>query len=56
METLVSPNLFDYTLNLMVILNGIGPISDTLIRKAYIAGYDRRLRHPAWVRVFWLGY
>lgn len=25
-----------------------GPISDTLIRRAYVAGYDRRLRHPAW--------
>jgi len=25
-----------------------GPITDTLIRKAYVAGYDRRLRHPAW--------
>ncbi|KIM49006.1 hypothetical protein M413DRAFT_92795 [Hebeloma cylindrosporum] len=25
-----------------------GPIADTLIRKAYVAGYDRRLRHPAW--------
>ncbi|KAF5330525.1 hypothetical protein D9619_005686 [Psilocybe cf. subviscida] len=25
-----------------------GPISDQLVRKAYVAGYDRRLRHPAW--------
>ncbi|EIN07666.1 hypothetical protein PUNSTDRAFT_103730 [Punctularia strigosozonata HHB-11173 SS5] len=25
-----------------------GPISDQLIRKAYVAAYDRRLRHPAW--------
>ncbi|KAF8874639.1 hypothetical protein CPB84DRAFT_1797326 [Gymnopilus junonius] len=25
-----------------------GPITDVLIRKAYVAGYDRRLRHPAW--------
>ncbi|TFY79392.1 hypothetical protein EWM64_g4625 [Hericium alpestre] len=25
-----------------------GPISDTLVRKAYVAAYDRRLRHPAW--------
>ncbi|KAI0928240.1 hypothetical protein AcW1_005547 [Taiwanofungus camphoratus] len=25
-----------------------GPISDRLIRIAYVAGYDRRLRHPAW--------
>ncbi|PPQ78182.1 hypothetical protein CVT25_015515 [Psilocybe cyanescens] len=25
-----------------------GPVSDILIRKAYVAGYDRRLRHPAW--------
>ncbi|KAH7107784.1 hypothetical protein BKA62DRAFT_684439 [Auriculariales sp. MPI-PUGE-AT-0066] len=25
-----------------------GPISDLLTRKAYIAAYDRRLRHPAW--------
>ena len=28
-----------------------GPISDLLIRKAYVAAYDRRLKHPAWVRV-----
>ena len=27
-----------------------GPISDLLVRKAYVAAYDRRLRHPAWVR------
>lgn len=26
-----------------------GPIADMLVRKAYVAGYDRRLRHPAWV-------
>lgn len=26
-----------------------GPIFDQLVRRAYIAGYDRRLRHPAWV-------
>ncbi|KDR81381.1 hypothetical protein GALMADRAFT_134826 [Galerina marginata CBS 339.88] len=25
-----------------------GPISDVLVREAYIAGYDRRLRHPSW--------
>ncbi|TFY53167.1 hypothetical protein EVJ58_g9601 [Rhodofomes roseus] len=25
-----------------------GPISDQLVRIAYAAGYDRRLRHPAW--------
>ncbi|KZV94045.1 hypothetical protein EXIGLDRAFT_612214 [Exidia glandulosa HHB12029] len=25
-----------------------GPISDLLTRRAYIAAYDRRLRHPAW--------
>ncbi|KAF9052772.1 hypothetical protein BJ165DRAFT_1442701 [Panaeolus papilionaceus] len=25
-----------------------GPIADTLIRKAYVAAYDRRLRHPSW--------
>ncbi|CAE6534071.1 unnamed protein product [Rhizoctonia solani] len=25
-----------------------GPISDLITRKAYVAGYDRRLRHPAW--------
>jgi len=23
-------------------------MSDVLVRKAYVAGYDRRLRHPAW--------
>jgi len=27
-----------------------GPITDQLVRKAYVAGYDRRLKHPAWVR------
>jgi len=27
-----------------------GPITDQLVRRAYVAGYDRRLRHPAWVR------
>jgi hypothetical protein len=26
-----------------------GPISDQLLRKAYVAAYDRRMRHPAWV-------
>lgn len=25
-----------------------GPLSDQLVRKAYAAAYDRRLRHPAW--------
>jgi endonuclease G len=25
-----------------------GPISDPLLRRAYVAAYDRRLRHPAW--------
>ncbi|EPQ61434.1 hypothetical protein GLOTRDRAFT_123726 [Gloeophyllum trabeum ATCC 11539] len=25
-----------------------GPIADQLVRTAYVAGYDRRLRHPAW--------
>ncbi|GAB1523146.1 nuclease [Rhizoctonia solani] len=25
-----------------------GPISDLIVREAYVAGYDRRLRHPAW--------
>ncbi|KAK7023868.1 endonuclease [Favolaschia claudopus] len=25
-----------------------GPIADALARKAYVAGYDRRLRHPSW--------
>ncbi|KAJ7445796.1 hypothetical protein B0H11DRAFT_2086917 [Mycena galericulata] len=25
-----------------------GPIADSLVRKAYVAAYDRRLRHPAW--------
>ncbi|KAG6833494.1 hypothetical protein H0H87_006066 [Tephrocybe sp. NHM501043] len=27
-----------------------GPIADPLVRQAYVAAYDRRLRHPAWVR------
>ncbi|KAI0273846.1 DNA/RNA non-specific endonuclease [Gloeopeniophorella convolvens] len=26
----------------------VGPISDQLVRQAYVAAYDRRLRHPAW--------
>ncbi|KAF9036968.1 hypothetical protein BDZ89DRAFT_451976 [Hymenopellis radicata] len=25
-----------------------GPIADPIIRQAYVAAYDRRLRHPAW--------
>ncbi|KAF8275206.1 hypothetical protein EI94DRAFT_1560458 [Lactarius quietus] len=25
-----------------------GPVSDQLVRHAYVAAYDRRLRHPAW--------
>ncbi|KAI0256519.1 hypothetical protein BJV78DRAFT_1165001 [Lactifluus subvellereus] len=25
-----------------------GPISDQLVRQAYVAAYDRRMRHPAW--------
>lgn len=25
-----------------------GPVSDLLVRKAYVTTYDRRLRHPAW--------
>ncbi|KAK2467085.1 hypothetical protein APHAL10511_001343 [Amanita phalloides] len=25
-----------------------GPIADALVHKAYVAAYDRRLRHPAW--------
>ncbi|KAG5651529.1 hypothetical protein H0H81_008341 [Sphagnurus paluster] len=25
-----------------------GPIADCMMRKAYVAAYDRRLRHPAW--------
>ncbi|KAF8644132.1 hypothetical protein AX16_008660 [Volvariella volvacea WC 439] len=25
-----------------------GPISDLLVRKAYVTAYDRRLRHPVW--------
>ena len=28
-----------------------GPVSDLLVRRAYITAYDRRLRHPAWVRL-----
>lgn len=27
----------------------IGPVPDLLVRKAYTAAYDRRMRHPAWV-------
>lgn len=26
----------------------LGPSSNVLIRQGYVAGYDRRLRHPAW--------
>ena len=29
-----------------------GPIADPLVRKAYVASYDRRLRHPAWVSAY----
>lgn len=29
----------------------IGPIFDMIYRKSYITAYDRRLRHPAWVRL-----
>ncbi|KAL0071649.1 nuclease [Marasmius tenuissimus] len=25
-----------------------GPIADMIVRQAYVAAYDRRLRHPAW--------
>nr|GAT55486.1 mitochondrial nuclease [Mycena chlorophos] len=25
-----------------------GPVSDSLVHKAYVGAYDRRLRHPAW--------
>ncbi|KAH9946346.1 uncharacterized protein BXZ73DRAFT_73126 [Epithele typhae] len=25
-----------------------GPVSDLLVRRAYVTAYDRRLRHPAW--------
>ncbi|KAJ3741958.1 hypothetical protein DFH05DRAFT_1403145 [Lentinula detonsa] len=25
-----------------------GPVADPIIRRAYVAAYDRRLRHPAW--------
>ena len=28
-----------------------GPISDQLVRQAYVAAYDRRMRHPAWVSI-----
>ena len=27
----------------------IGPVSDLLVRRAYITAYDRQKRHPAWV-------
>lgn len=33
-----------------------GPISDQFVRKAYVAAYDRRLRHPAWVRLTTFSY
>lgn len=29
-------------------LGNPGPVTDLLTRKVYVAGYDRRLRHPAW--------
>ena len=44
-------SLLVYILNHIFIPSRTGPIADTLIRKAYVAGYDRRLRHPAWVHV-----
>jgi len=28
-----------------------GPIPDQLVRQAYVAAYDRRMRHPAWVSI-----
>lgn len=45
-------SLVYYRANLGVIaeLRELGPVSDQLVRTAYVAGYDRRLRHPAWVR------
>ena len=39
-----------------ILLRLLGPITDQLVRKAYVAGYDRRLRHPAWVRRAVLAY
>ncbi|PPQ64686.1 hypothetical protein CVT26_002776 [Gymnopilus dilepis] len=36
------------TLPLALKYGNPGPITDILIRKAYVSGYDRRLRHPAW--------
>jgi hypothetical protein len=29
----------------------LGPVSDFFVRKAYVMAYDRRMRHPAWVRL-----
>ncbi|TCD68239.1 nuclease [Steccherinum ochraceum] len=44
-----SPNAALVKVDLPVLKYGNpGPISDQLVRKAYVAAYDRRLRHPAW--------
>ncbi len=38
------------TVRLYCLLCYLGPIPDILRRTAYVAAYDRRLKHPAWVR------
>jgi len=45
---LYSEYIFIRVVPILILVN-IGPISDVLVRKAYVAAYDRRLRHPAWV-------
>lgn len=47
MQPVLNPLLL--ALTQAIKLCNIGPISDLLVRKAYVAAYDRRLRHPAWV-------
>jgi len=47
--TQISAQVASHVSVLPPVLNGNpGPVSDQLARIAYVAGYDRRLRHPAW--------
>ena len=46
-----NPGMYDTLISIISVINYVvpGPIFDQLVRRAYVAGYDRRLRHPAWV-------
>jgi endonuclease G, mitochondrial len=47
-----NPGMFSNCVSVLMSLSmwRIGPVSDQLVRQAYTIGYDRRLRHPVWVR------